>query len=316
MNIRQLLLLPFIICSLTASAQHDSAKGSISNYKFIKINYENDFFTGTDMYYTQGIKLDIVFPWLRYSPIMFLLPKLSNSVVEYGINGVQDCFTPQSITSPTILYGDEPFAGYFYLGHYKVSYDNKKKQVLTAEVDVGEIGPCASCEQEQKAIHAAVPGNVQPDGWEYQIGLGLMLNYKLRYEKSLFSDTAINFDAVGQINVGTVYDNARAGFALHVGKMQSFFIGNHNSGFQLYGNFQAWVEGVAYNGTYQGALFTHDNVYTLPYKQINSIVLGDSYGICFSHRGLTVEYYATRITNQIKTGLNHGWGHLGIAVNF
>jgi hypothetical protein len=268
------------------------------------------------MYYTQGIKLDIVFPWLRYSPFMFLLPKLSNSVVEYGINFDQDYFTPQSITSPTILYGDEPFAGYFYLGHYKASYDNKKKQMLTAEVDVGEIGPCASCEQEQKAIHKFFAGNVQPTGWQYQIGLGLMLNYKLRYEKALYSDTAIDLDAIGEINAGTINDNAFAGLALHVGKMQSFFLGKHNSGFQLYGNFQVWVQGVAYNGTYQGALFTHDNIYTLPYKQINTFILEDSYGICLSYRKITLEYYAVSVTNQIKTGLNHGWGHIGIAANF
>jgi len=304
----------FLSIAISSTAQLGNYGNIIGADKYAALYYENDFFTGTDMYYTQGIRVDVVNPVLRYSPFMLLLPSLSNSSVRYGLSAGQDCFTPTSITSNAILYGDEPFAGYIYLGHFKVSADNYKKQMLTAELDAGAIGSCAECEEEQKAIHRAVAGNVQPDGWQYQIGTGLMLNYKLRYEKALFADTAINLDAVGQINAGTVYDNALAGFALHVGKTQSYFSSSHSSAFQLYGNFQAWVEGVGYNGTMQGALFTHNSIYTLPYNQLNHIVLGDSYGICFSYHKIQIEYYGTRITNEIVKGLNHGWGHLSIVV--
>jgi lipid A 3-O-deacylase len=311
------VLLPislFLFFTFSAKGQIGNSGNIIGGDKYVGIYYENDFFTGTDIYYTQGIRLEFVDPILRYSPIMWLLPVLSHSSVKYGLSVDQDCFTPTSITNPTILYGDEPFAGYIYLGHYKVSADNYKKQLLTAELDVGEIGSCAECEEEQKAIHSAVPGNVQPVGWQYQIGTGLMLNYKLRYEKAFYSDTAINLDAVGQINTGTVYDNALAGLALHVGKMQSYFSANRNSAFQLYGNFQVWMEGVGYNGTMQGDLFTHNSVYTLSYKALNPIVLGDSYGVCLCYHKIQIEYSATRITNEIRTGVNHGWGHIGITV--
>jgi len=306
----------FVFFALSANGQIGNSGNMIGSDSYIGIYYENDFFTGTDMYYTQGIRMEFVSPALRYSPIMWLLPVLGHSSVKYGLSADQDCFTPTSITNPTILYGDEPFAGYIYLGHFKVSTDNYKKQMLTSEVDVGEIGSCAECEEEQKAIHKAVPGNVQPDGWQYQIGTGLMLNYKLRYEKALYSDTAINLDAVSQINAGTVYDNALAGLALHLGKMQSYFSSKRSSAFQLYGNFQVWVEGVGYNGTMQGDLFTHNSVYTLNSKQLNRIVLGDSYGVCLSYHKTQLEYSATRITNEIITGLNHGWGHIGLTFYF
>jgi len=92
-------------------------------------------------------------PVFRYSPIMFLLPNLSHSTIQYGISAVQDCFTPTSISSDSILKADRPFAGYVYLGHSKTSFDYTKKQTLTAEVDVGAIGQCAECEAEQKEIH-------------------------------------------------------------------------------------------------------------------------------------------------------------------
>ena len=143
-----------------------------------------------------------------------------------------------------------------------------------------------------------------------------MLNYKLRYEKALFADTAIDLDAVGQVNAGTVYDNALAGLTLHIGKMQSYFIGNHTTAFQLYGTVQAWVEGVAYNGTMQGDLFTHNSVYTLTQKQITPIVFGDSYGLCLAWRKVAVDYFVTHITNEIQTGVYHGWGHLDITIYF
>jgi len=314
-NILAILFFTVILMS-QAFAQKDSSGIKISTNKFVRLNYENDFFTQTDDYYTQGIKLEAVNPVFHYSPVMWLLPRLSNSTVQYGLSAVQDCFTPTSITSNTILYGDHPFAGYVYLGHYKTSANYYKKQLLTSEVDVGAIGSCAECEEEQKAIHSTVPGNTQPDGWQYQIGTGLMINYKLRYEKALYTDTAVDVDAVGQMNAGTVYDNALAGITFHFGKMQSYFLTNHTSAFQLYAIVQGWVEGVAYNGTMQGDLFTGNSIYTLSYKQISPLVFGDSYGICLSYKKTLVTYSVTHISNEIINGNYHGWGHIDVTVYF
>lgn len=310
-----LLLVLFASFGLTVSAQRDSVKSKISNARYFGINYENDYFTQTDEYYTQGIKLEAVGPVFRYSPIMWLLPYLKHTTIQYGLTAVQDCFTPTSISSDSILRGDRPFAGYIYLGHTKTSFDYAKKQALTAEVDVGEIGQCAECEAEQKEIHK-YGNNIQPTGWQYQIGTGLYLNYKLRYEKAIYADTAIDIDATGQISMGTVYDNALAGITLHLGKMQSYFIGNHTSKFQLYGIVQAWVEGVGYNGTLEGALFTHNSIYTISPKALTPILFGDSYGVCLSYHKTSVTYSVTHITNEFSTGVYHGWGHLNINIYF
>jgi lipid A 3-O-deacylase len=285
-------------------------KDSISN-SFIRLNYENDYFTTTDDYYTQGIKLEVASPAFRYSPFMWLLPALSNSAKQYTLSAVQDCFTPTSISSNTILEGDRPFAGYIYLGQNKTSADYYTRQMLSTELDAGEIGPCAQCEAEQKEIHH-LPGNTQPVGWQYQISAALMLNYKLRYEKALYTDTAVDVIAMGQLTAGTVYDNIQTGLTLYLGKMNSYFLLGHHSQFQLYGIIQGWVEGVAYNGTMQGTLFTNNSIYTLSSNQLSHIVYGDSYGLCFSLKRISLLYSVTHITNEIKTGLYHGWGHIGI----
>lgn len=305
-----------LFLAISAFGQKDSSGIKISPDEWIRFNYENDFFTQTDEYYTQGLKLESVNPIFRYSPIMWLLPQLSHSTIEYGLSAVQDCFTPTSISSDSILRGDRPFAGYVYLGHYKTSVNYYKKQLLTAQLDVGAIGSCAECAEEQKAIHDAVPGNIPPQGWQYQIGAGLMLNYKLRYEKAFYSDTAVDIDAVGQINAGTVYDNTFAGVTVHLGKMQSYFLTHHTSAFQLYAIIQGWAEAVAYNGTLQGDLFTHNSIYVLKRNQVIPLVFGNSYGICFSHKKTAITYSVTRITSEILNGSYHGWGHIDITYYF
>jgi len=311
--ISTILFLIYSECSVFA--QLDTSNARTGRNSFIRLNYENDYFTATDDYYTQGIKIESVCPMFRYSPVMFLLPALNHSVKEFGLSAAQECFTPTSISSNIILKGDRPYAGYFYIGEYKTSADYYKKQMLTAEFDAGEIGPCAECEQEQKAIHH-LPGNIQPEGWQYQIGAGALLNYKLRYEKALYSDTAVDVVSVGELNTGTVYDNVLAGITLHLGKKNSYFLITHKSEFQLYGVVQGWVEAVGYNGTMQGALFTDNSIYTLSPKEISKVVYGDSYGVFLSWRSISLLYSVTHITNEIVTGMYHGWGHIGITYYF
>jgi lipid A 3-O-deacylase len=310
-------ILPLLLATLYFSsfAQCDTLTNRISKTAFVRLNYENDYFTATDDYYTQGIKLESASPAYRYSPIMFLLPGLTNSTKQYGLTLVQDCFTPTSISSDSILKGNRPFAGYIYLGHYKKSANYYKKQMLTAEVDIGAIGACAECEEEQKAIHH-LPGNTQPLGWQYQIGTGAFVNYMLRYEKALYADTAVDVIGLAQLTTGTVYDNLLAGVTLHLGKKNSYFLLEHTSKFQLYGVVQGWVQGVAYNGTMQGALFTDNSIYTLSYNQLSHIVYGDSYGLCFSWNKIELLYSVTHITNEIVSGTYHGWGHISITKYF
>jgi lipid A 3-O-deacylase len=311
-------ILLYVLLLFTGSslqAQRDSSARHISHDNSLRITYENDYFTQTDFYYTQGIHVESVNPAYRYSPFMWLLPELAHSTTQYGLLAVQDCFTPTNISISTIQYGDRPYAGYIYLGQLKTSADAYKNQLLTAELDIGETGNCSECEAEQKFIHS-YGNNVQPEGWQYQIGTGILADYTLRWEKALYTDTSIDLAAIGQTTIGTIYDNALAGVTLHAGKMQSYFSGHHSTLFQLYGTIQAWVEGVAYNGTMQGALFAAVSPYRVSRKQLTPVVFGDSYGITLSYHKVAVNYSIIHITNELSTGVYHGWGHLDIAFYF
>jgi lipid A 3-O-deacylase len=304
----------FLFISFQSLAQQDSNKGNISLNKSFAFNYENDYFYATDMYYTQGIRLEEVLPVFNKLPLMRIIPHLSNSITQYGLSLSQDCYTPTSISAPEILYGNRPYAAAMYLGHYQVSTNEARKQKLTSEIDLGIIGPCAACEEEQKGIHHALH-NIQPRGWQYQVGTSPLINYKLRFEKGLFKDSILSFTTLTETNLGTYYDNASLGLDLHFGKMQSYFSGNRTRRFQLYGFLQGWAKAVAYNATLEGGVL-NDSPYTLSPGAIENIVLKWSYGICLSYKKISLEFSKVYITREIITGLPHGWGHVSITDNF
>jgi len=302
----------FLLISLQSFAQKDSS--AISQNKSFAFNYENDFFTATDRYYTQGIRLEYVLPVFNKLLLMKTLPHLSGAVMQYGLSVSQDCYTPTEVTTPTIRYGDRPYAGAMYLGHYEVSTNEAREQKLTSEVDLGDIGPCAVCGEEQTAIHKAL-GDYLPKGWQYQIGTTPLINYKLRFEKGILRDSIASFTGITETNIGTYYDNTSLGLDLHFGKMQSYFSGNHSRKFQLYAFVQGWVKFVAYNSTLEGGVFDN-SPYMLAPSAIENVIFKWSYGICLSYKKIALEYSNAYITREIRDGYQHAWGHLGFVDYF
>ncbi len=79
----------------------------------IRLQYDNDFFSATDRYYTQGIHLTIIHPVIKYSPISYALIRLKNqSLNYYGLEIAQDCFTPKSIRYDTTKLPGTSFCRY------------------------------------------------------------------------------------------------------------------------------------------------------------------------------------------------------------
>jgi lipid A 3-O-deacylase len=314
MPIKSLIILLSLI-SLPAFSQSDTINHKTSDRKFLSTNYDNDFFTATDRYYTQGIKFELVLPAFKKLPLMFLLPKLSHSTVQYGLSAVQDCFTPASIRRDTFIQGDRPYAATMYLGHFAVSNNEEKKQRFTSEIDLGIIGPCAVCEEEQKGIHKSLL-NIQPLGWEAQVKQDILINYRMRYEKNIFAHNIIDLNALGEINAGTIYDNAAIGANLRIGKKQAYFENARSKKFYFYAFAQGWLKGVAYNATMQGGVFnkTSDNV-VLP-EQIQNAVVRGSFGLCLTYKKIALEYSYVFISREITAWLPHAWGHLNIVGYF
>lgn len=321
MKLRVYILSLIFFGRLASFAQVDTTDYSKTN-RYAQLAYENDFFSEVDRYYTQGISGNVIMPGIRYSPFSFLLFRLNKSSQHYyGIAFGQDCFTPRSIRYDTLNTTERPYAGTMYLTHFLISIDPVKQRRLTTKLDLGIIGPCAECEGEQKAIHKALV-NIRPLGWEYQIGSGYIVNYDASFEQGLLMTK--NIELIGSLDAraGTIYDDATIGLMGRAGFMNSYFrhlglIKNSKQNlFQLYILSKASLILVGYNGTMQGALFSHDNIYTISPGKIERAVFMFHYSLTASYKRFSVEYSKTYITREFHNGIEHGWGGLKFTLCF
>jgi lipid A 3-O-deacylase len=300
-----IFLFPFFL-----SAQEDS----VSLLKDLKITYENDLFTNTDYYYTGGTFIAFDFPFLRKDPLSKILLKLPKGKDEsFGISINNLGFSPRSIKSDSILFGDRPYSATLYFGLNRVSCNAEKKIRLSSELDPGVIGPAALGYEEQKFIHENT-NNPIPHGWEFQIKNDLYLNYSMKLEKGLI--TGLKFiDLTGTVfvNGGTIYDNAGSGLQLRIGRMDNYFSA---PGFSK--RFQCWVFAngeaklVAYDATLQGGIFNTKSVYIIPPENMERSVFGFTSGIVIAYKKIRLEYFETAITPEFRDCWPHAWGHIGL----
>ena len=99
-----------------------SSSPSLANAKeSLKGINDNDYFSATDYYYTQGYNFELTSPWLRKNPLNPLFKKLKKSDQKYGLSIEHMGYTPTSISSDAILYGNRPFAAAIMLKSFLVS---------------------------------------------------------------------------------------------------------------------------------------------------------------------------------------------------
>ena len=88
---------------------HTASFRKIEANAYFRFHYDNDYFTKTDEYYSQGITLEYVHPSVRKFPLAKFLCKPFTSTPAYGLNINLSGYMPTSILSDGILYGDRPF---------------------------------------------------------------------------------------------------------------------------------------------------------------------------------------------------------------
>jgi len=308
-------------CCVTvfSSAQKSDSLVVTREKGFFSILYENDVFTKTDYYYTQGVRAELVLPGLNHSPVNFILPVLKTNTLQYsGIDAEQDCYTPTSLSADTIRKGDRPYSGAIYIGGFRISNDEKNHQRLTAGIDLGTVGPCALCEEEQKGIHRVLVDQ-QPMGWGFQIRQDALINYHLEYEKGLYLNNFFEFLVKAQAQAGTFKDNLCVGATIRFGSMHSYFkfyepgIGKERIGGEdEKGQFFFFVQGqtslIGYDATLEGGLFDTNNVYVINPSALERVVYSFNGGICWYYKKFRITYSQIYISPEFNGGLSHAWG--------
>jgi len=323
MKLKKYYILLFIISYFFSFSQNvDSIITSPKLENYIRLNYDNDFFSATDRYYTQGINLTVIHPIVRYSPIARTLITLSKKAFNYyGLIFTQDCFTPRSIRYDTINYLERPYAATFFVSHFLTSINSSKKIMLLTQLDFGFIGPCAKCEEEQKAIHKGLV-NIRPLGWENQIKTDIIVNYRAKFEKGILIQKNIEFMVNSSMRLGTLYTDLGFGLFTRIGFFNPYFnnLGLQNKSvknkFQLYSVFKINSKLIGYNALLQGGLFDKNSVLTVSENRVNRLVLDGLAGVVIAYKRVSLEYSKTILTPEFNGVLYHGWGKCVITVCF
>src|ERR1041385_3020443 len=218
-GIARILILLSCLVSLGLRAQ--PVIGSNGYKGYFHYMYENDLFTGTDRYYTQGSIVEMMHPSFGKSPIAKLFLKIVNGrKVEHLISFRQDVFTPKSILNKTLDSTDRPYAGTFFFSQ-KVLIKHQGFNI-SQSLDLGCMGPSALGEQMQKFIHAHT-NNAAPIGWENQVANSFIANYDLWIEQSILKPGWFEMMFVYGGKAGVLYTNASGGLKMRFGKMNSNF---------------------------------------------------------------------------------------------
>ncbi len=283
--------------------------------RYFRFNYDNDFFASRDQDYTQGYNFELVSPAMRHNPINKLLLKIKNSESQYGVSIEHIGFTPFTIGSPTIQYGDRPFAAAIMLKSFAVATDTIHKSRWVSSLNIGLIGPGAFGKEMQVAIHEAT-GNTIPQGWQNQIRNDVVLNYEVSYEKQLLRYTNLfSLQTNTTLRLGTLFTNATVGLNSTFGLINAPFVSlKTKKRFALYGYAQPMVTIIGYDATLQGGLFNRSSPYTISDNQIKRLTGQVNYGMVLQTRTLYLEYSRVLITREFESGTSSKWG--GIKVGF
>jgi hypothetical protein len=192
------------------------------------IYFENDTFSGTDQYYTNGLKLS----WLSADlaawgqsgwrkTFVELLPFVNrpNAQKNFGVAFGQNIYTPRNIATPTPDPADRPYAGWSYL---EMAFVSKTPAISdTLGFQVGFIGPHSLAEDSQRLVHQW-SREIRPEGWDYQLRdeVGVNLVYERRwrlYARALVQTVGVDLVPHAGVSIGNVQTYANAGGTLRFG---------------------------------------------------------------------------------------------------
>ncbi|UCE40673.1 MAG: lipid A deacylase LpxR family protein [Candidatus Aminicenantes bacterium] len=187
--------------------------GAAQNRDGFSLHLENDFFAGTDRYYTNGMK----FTWITSGSTSRRSDSLSRRAVSVSIG--QNIYTPYDINLEDLIEDDRPYAGisYFTLALHK----KEDRTMNTWEFLLGIVGPSSLAEELQSFVHGLLQ-NSEPKGWQHQlkdeIVFGIIFDRKWRIFRSQ-EEQKFGYDFVGHAggSFGTMITAVATGWQFRFG---------------------------------------------------------------------------------------------------
>jgi lipid A 3-O-deacylase len=291
---------------------------TLNTARYFRVHYENDYFSKTDIYYTQGINLEWAHPNLGKSMPSRLLLRSKEKQMKFGFSAEHLGYTPTSISRAEILLGDRPFAAALFLKPFAILNDSVRHYHVVSSVSAGVIGPAAGGKQMQTAIHRWIHDEV-PLGWDNQIRNDVVINYQVDFEKDLIPSMKY-YSLQGKIGaqVGTFSDKIYGGVIIMAGIFDNPFTSFSVSGrdFRIYVYAEPQVSAVGYDATMQGGLLNRSNPYTLSSAEIVRVVFQYNAGFVLNVKKVYAEYFQSCRTHEFETGKVHHWGGVRMVWSF
>ncbi len=283
---------------------------TIEEESYFRFHYDNDFFTKSDEYYSQGITAEFRHPALSKFILSGLLWKPFTTRAKYGVTFNLFGFTPTSIASDSILYGDRPFNANMSLRLFSVQANEAHNQQLASALSIGIMGPAALGYQIQYNIHRWLK-NPLPLGWQHQVKNDILINYQVNYEKQLLqAENTFLLNATAELRLGTINNKISSGINFMAGRFNNRFgsmMGKKRKvEYYFYGQSRASL--VGYDASMQGGIFNKKSPYTIAADDISRITFQADAGIIVNFRKLYLSYTQSFLTKEFRTGKNHRWG--------
>jgi len=290
---------------------------NVNSDRYIRFHYDNDYFTKTDYYYSQGITLEYVAPALRRKPLNVLLLRLPEATdKKYGLAFNIYGYTPTRTNSDAILYGDRPYASAMSLSSFLAGTDRVHRQRLSATLHLGVIGPLALGKPIHTEIHRALDNRL-PKGWQNQVQNDVLLNYQLLYEKQVAAGGIFLLSGSSGLTAGTVSNKLNAGFNFMFGHFDNPYqpaLRSPRWQYYLYG--KPVVNLVGYDAMMQGGIFNRQNPYTIPAGDITRLTFQADAGVVVGYKRFRLSYSQAFLTKEFRTGHYHRWGGISITAGF
>ncbi len=295
---------------------HSSTFRTVNKNNYFRFHYDNDFFTKSDEYYSQGITLEYVHPAIKKFPISRLLWAPFQTGPKYGIAFNIFGYTPTSILSDSILYSDRPFNANISLKTFSIQVDNVKQQQITTAFSIGIMGPAALGYQIQYNIHRWLK-NPLPHGWQYQTKNDIIINYQLNYEKQILNaGDYFLLNSTAEARIGTLNTRLSTGINFMAGVFNKRYdlVKNEKRKPEVYLYGQGRANLIGYDASLQGGLFSRNDPYSIAASDITRVNFQADAGIIVNFKKLYLSYTQSLLTKEFRTGKYHRWG--GISLGF
>ncbi len=199
------------ICTALLLPQGLCAQSNTNQFAFIA-KLDNDYFTGTDYYYTNGAEMGI------------LLQPAHEVNRNYQFTISQDIYTPSSITDQSFRVNDHPYAGLLKVQANRILFQPDKNFRSQHFIDLGVLGPSARAAETQTWFHRLTRDPI-PQGWHHQVHTKVIVNYGNFFEKRMFNLLdRVESLVGGGIFLGTLKSGLDVTVKGRLGLLQPYFI--------------------------------------------------------------------------------------------